>query len=137
MSMSQLSKPGVPRVLIVEDEPLIALDLQDMLRDVGYQVAGPAPSIDAALDLLSAGEEIAAAVLDLNLHQQLSTPVAAELRRRGIPFCLCTAYQKLLPRTDDFFEGITVLGKPIVPRQLLAELGCLIDMDSPTNIAAQ
>ena len=121
-------KAAAPRVLIVEDEPLIALDLESTLREAGYQVAGPAPSVDAALDIIAA-EEIEAAVLDLNLHQQPSSPVAAELRRRGIPFCLCTAYERLLPRNDPLFDGVRVLGKPLQPQHLVAAVDGLMDSE--------
>lgn len=115
-----------PRILIVEDEALLAMDLEAIVREAGYQVAGPAGSVDAALDLLSS-QQVDAAVLDFRLQSKESTPIAFELLRLNIPFCLCTAYQRLLPTNTTLFNGITVLGKPVVPRDLLAELGALTD----------
>lgn len=105
---------------------MIAMDLEAIVREAGYQVAGPAGSVDAALDLI-ASQQVDAAVLDFRLQSQVSTPIAAELQRRNIPFCLCTAYQKLLPSNTALFDGVTILGKPVVPRDLLAELGALTD----------
>jgi DNA-binding response OmpR family regulator len=79
------------RVLIIEDEMLIALMLQDMLEDEGLHVGGVANSLLAGLDLArTADAELA--ILDINLNGQESYPIADVLRGRGIPFIFSTGY---------------------------------------------
>jgi DNA-binding NtrC family response regulator len=79
------------RVLIVEDEMLVAMELEGLLADQGCGVVGPAPTVDRALALLDR-ERPDAAILDLNLDGQTAIPVAAALNARGIPFLLATGY---------------------------------------------
>lgn len=73
------------RVLVVEDEPLIAMNLEDMLTGLGHNVIATATRIDKALSLVE-GSEFNLAVLDINLAGSNRFQVAAILRRRGIPF---------------------------------------------------
>jgi CheY-like chemotaxis protein len=79
------------RVLLVEDEGLIAALAADMLHDLGAHVVGPAPSLARAL-ALARTEPIDAAVLDINLRDERVDPVAALLRARRIPFVFATGY---------------------------------------------
>lgn len=79
------------RVLIVEDEALIAMEIEDLLRSLQAETLGPVPTVRAALDALAA-ERPDAAALDLNLRGERSTPVAAALREAGTPFVLVTGY---------------------------------------------
>lgn len=79
------------RILVVEDEFLIAAMLCDMLQDHSAVVIGPAASVPAALQLIQ-DHPIDAAVLDMNLNGQWSDPVAEELQRRMIPFVFTTGY---------------------------------------------
>lgn len=79
------------RVLIVEDEFMVAALLEDTLQAFGCEVVGPAARIDEALALLER-EEIDAAVLDVNIAGEQVFPVADVLERRGIPFVFATAY---------------------------------------------
>jgi len=81
-------------VLIVEDELLIALDLERIVKQLGYIVLGPAASIEKALDLLSRSSP-SAALLDINLSGVLVVPVAKACQDRGIPFLLVTGYGRL------------------------------------------
>jgi DNA-binding response OmpR family regulator len=77
-------------ILIVEDEPLIAMMLEDFLDILDHQVAGTADHIAAALALIEAGG-IDAAILDVNLRDgEQSWPIADALAARGIPFVLAT-----------------------------------------------
>jgi DNA-binding response OmpR family regulator len=79
------------RVLIIEDEMLIALMLQDMLEDVGLIIAGVASSLTGGLDLArSADAQLA--ILDINLNGEEAYPIADVLRGRGIPFIFSTGY---------------------------------------------
>ena len=78
-------------VLVVEDEFLIAMDLELLLQRHGWRVLGPAATVAEALRLL-AGETPDVALLDVNLRGEPVTPVAEELRARGVPFVLASAY---------------------------------------------
>ena len=79
----------VPSILIVEDEPLIAMLLEDFIRTLGFQVSGGAESLAAALECVETGC-FDAAILDVNLHGRDSWPVADALARRDIPFVIAT-----------------------------------------------
>lgn len=79
------------RVLIVEDEFIVAALLEDTLQAFGCEVIGPASRVDDALAMLE-HEQIDAAVLDVNLAGEQVFPVADALERRGIPFVFSTAY---------------------------------------------
>lgn len=81
------------RVLIVEDEFLLADDLSEALADLGATVLGPAPTVAEALALLSAGAEIDGALLDVNLGGEKVFPVADALEAQGIRFVFTTGYE--------------------------------------------
>jgi DNA-binding response OmpR family regulator len=80
-----------PRVLIVEDEPLIALMLNDMLDELGFQVAASVTHIADALAFLATGS-VDIALLDVNIGEQKIDPVADLLASRGTPFIFTTGY---------------------------------------------
>ena len=82
------------RLLIVEDELLIALELQRIVEQLGGAVVGPAGSVEGALELLSETTPDAA-LLDANLREGRVTPVAQACRDRSIPFALVTGYGRL------------------------------------------
>jgi CheY-like chemotaxis protein len=88
---SQVSTLKAARVLVVEDEMLVAALLEDRLEALGCQVIGPAPGVAEALKLLD-DEQVDAAVLDVNLGGEMVFPVADALAERGIPFIFATAY---------------------------------------------
>ena len=102
------------RVLVVEDEALVAMELARILTDAGAHVVGPAGDIADALVLVEAGG-IDRALLDINLGGRLVTPVAAALTRKSIPFVYLTGYQ------EPNVEGL-VLRKPTSPAVLVAAL---------------
>jgi CheY-like chemotaxis protein len=79
------------KILIVEDEPFIALTLEDMLTDLGCMIAGSVSQVADALALIREGG-IDAAVLDVNLGAQKIDPVANELAGMGCPFIFTTGY---------------------------------------------
>ena len=86
--------PREPVVLVVEDEFLIAMDLELLLGQNGWRVLGPAPTVEVALELLN--EEIPdVAILDINVRGKRITAVAEDLRRMGVPFMVPTAGQIL------------------------------------------
>ena len=103
------------RILVVEDEMIVAMLIEDILMDNGATVVGPAARVNKALDLLGT-EAVDAALLDVNLAGENTVPVAEELRRRGIPFAFATGYGAAgLP---DGFTGQPLLQKPFQERDL-------------------
>ncbi len=81
------------RILIVEDEYLIAVSLQDALENAGSVVVGPVPSVDKAIQKIESEPDIDAAVLDVNLGGMLAYPVADMLIARKIPFVFTSGYE--------------------------------------------
>ncbi|EWY35803.1 hypothetical protein N825_34265 [Skermanella stibiiresistens SB22] len=105
------------RVLVVEDEALVAMALTGMLEGFGCLVVGPVGRVHRALDLI-ATTRIDAAVLDVNLAGDKVFPVAEELTRRGVPIVFATGYGTA--GLDGAFPDVRVLQKPY-PEVALAE----------------
>lgn len=103
------------RILIVEDEMIVAMLIEDILSDAGATIVGPAARVARALDLLSEGT-VDAALLDVNLAGEMTTPVAEELRRRGIPFAFATGYGAA--GVPAGFSGQPLLQKPFQEHDL-------------------
>ena len=103
------------RILVVEDEMIVAMLIEDILMDGGATVVGPAARVARALDLLEEGD-VDAALLDVNLAGEMTTPVAQELRRRGIPFAFATGYGAA--GVPEGFAGQPLLQKPFQERDL-------------------
>ena len=80
------------RILVVEDEYLIAEDVRDELEGAGAIVVGPAPTVGRALRLIADEPALDAAVLDVNLGSEKSFPIAEALKARAIPFLFATGY---------------------------------------------
>ena len=109
------------RVLLVEDEIMIALLVEEILAGFGHTVVGPASRIDRALELV-ASEAIDVAILDVNVDDKDVYPVAEALAARGIPFMFVSGYGTLPER----FSDRPRLTKPFRQRallELLVELG--------------
>ena len=100
------------RVLVVEDDYLLAQDLLEELLRCGAQVMGPVASVAEALALLQSSPPPYMAILDIKLGDGLVYPVADALRARGVPFIFATAYDRCdIPRA---FADVTVAQKPMV-----------------------
>lgn len=108
------------RVLLVEDEALVAMATQLMLEDFGVIVLGPATTIDEAIDVIET-EEIDLAVLDINLKGTPSYPIADELTSKSIPFLFVTGYDK-----PDQHKDAPVLNKPIREARLEAMIAKML-----------
>ena len=108
------------RILVVEDEYMMAEDLQHALEKAGAQVIGPVPSVADALRLLAAEEAVDGAILDVNLRGETAFPVADALRERNMPFVLATGYEQwALP---DAYKDAPRCDKPVDLRQLARAL---------------
>lgn len=110
-----LIDPRPRKVLIVEDETLIAMLVEDMLIDLGFEVLGPATRLQRALEM-AREESFDVALLDINLASEQSFPVALALRERGIPFIFATGYGS--KGLDERFRDAITLQKPFEMRQL-------------------
>ena len=80
------------KVLIVEDETLVAMLLEDMLADHGCEVAGTAGRVGQASAMIEEGLAMDAAILDVNLAGEPSFPLAELLAAKGVPFVFATGY---------------------------------------------
>lgn len=109
------------KILVVEDDFIVAFDMQSMLEEQGAEVIGPASSLQEARALL-AGAPPDAAVLDVNLNGEYVFPLAEDLRARGIPFLFATAYaddDRLFP---PIAKDVLRLAKPVLPAVLIGQL---------------
>lgn len=107
------------RVLVIEDELLVALLVEDMLSDAGCIIVGPFGRVQEALAAAKA-EMIGVALLDVNVANEKVFPVAYALEERGIPFLFLTGYgEAALPRDRPDWEACA---KPFQPDQLAARL---------------
>jgi CheY-like chemotaxis protein len=107
------------RVLVVEDEALVAMLIEDALADLGCVVVALVAGLDEALDL-AASERLDAAVLDVNLAGREAYPAADRLAERGVPFVFATGYGPQGLR--DGYRDRPALQKPFEPRELAAAL---------------
>ena len=105
-------------VLVVEDEPIEALDYCDQLTEAGAKVVGPFHTVAEALPCVDQAQ-IDVALLDYALLDQNSEGLQEALERREIPFVVLTGYPRVLVRRD---EEQSVLSKPIAPGMLSTAL---------------
>jgi CheY-like chemotaxis protein len=109
------------RLLLVEDEAIVAMMLEDMLHDLGCVVVGVAGSVLSGLAIADDPTmQLDGAVLDVNLGGEMVYPVAEALRARGVPFIFSTGYAGG-GLADDFREA-PILAKPYGPHALEAGL---------------
>jgi CheY-like chemotaxis protein len=117
--MEQEAKLAGMRILVVEDEFLVAMASADLLTDSGCIVAGPVSSVKQGMQLIEQ-EAIDGAILDINLRGEMVFPLADALAERSIPFVYVTGYGKLLRACN---HGRPILQKPYSNQQLLKIIG--------------
>lgn len=111
------------RLLVVEDEYLLALYLSESLADLGARVVGPVASVEAALDLIEHDAGLDGAILDVNLGDEAVYPVADALASRQVPFVFASGYERdALPERYRAFDVCT---KPVDPGAVGAVLSQL------------
>jgi CheY-like chemotaxis protein len=109
-----------PRILVVEDEHIVAESLSRALRIWGAEVVGPAASVEQALALLAATPGIDGVLLDINLRGVRAFPVADDLIARGLPFVFTTGYST--PVIPLLYRHVPLVQKPFDVEEILASL---------------
>ena len=118
------------RVLVVEDEFILADDLTHELEAAGAQVLGPVASVSDAMTLLAESDDVDAAALDVNLGGAFAYGVADVLARRGVPFLFTTGYDReVLPER---YTGAPWAEKPLGTGEVVRRLGELVEGDART-----
>lgn len=110
------------RVLVVEDEPVVAMYLEDLLEALGCATIGPASRLADGLALAEEGG-FDVAILDINLGGERSTPIARMLRDRGVPFAFASGYGA---PPEGFGEGVPMIEKPYREAQVAGALEQLL-----------
>lgn len=111
--------PRTRSVLVVEDEPLIALDLQLLLEERGYEVVGPASTVADALECIRE-HALRAALVDVNLGGEYTAPVITELLSSSVPVVLLTGYSS--KTTTPPYNACAIVRKPYDQKNLLQVL---------------
>jgi DNA-binding response OmpR family regulator len=117
-----MTGPGPLRVLVVEDEPVVAMCLEDILDALGFVTVGPAGRLSEGL-ALAGGEMLDAAILDINLGGERSTAIAEVLRGRGVPFAFASGYGAV---PEGFAGEAPLIEKPYGERDIAAALRMLL-----------
>lgn len=113
-----------PKILVVEDDALIALELGERLDEMGYALLGPALTLEDAAALVAA-ERPAAALLDANLDGKSSVDLAVALSAQGVPVAFCTGYDRVKNLPPSLARA-RVLTKPVGDQVLLDALRAMI-----------
>jgi DNA-binding response OmpR family regulator len=118
-----IDKQQHARILIIEDEPTLARDLQDLLVEEGFEIAGVAGRLEKALALI---ESVAcdAAIVDVNLAGVSASPAASALAARGLPFIVLSGYSR--DQVQGAFLGALFIQKPCRPAQLIQALNTIV-----------
>lgn len=114
MTQQRLAAPGMnltgKKVLVVEDRYFIARDICRAVRDLGGEAVGPVGNLAMAQNAIDR-THVDLALVDLNLHDEIATPLIRQLADRGIPFILATGYEDwVLPRE---LRGSPRVEKPV------------------------
>lgn len=111
------------KVLIVEDEPIVAFEIEDLLREAGFEIVACVGSLDKALATLK-NTDCDIAVLDANLRGESIAPVAMALHEHGRPFLFVSGYERVyLPEA---FLDVPLLSKPFEPSELITAVRRLL-----------
>ncbi len=120
------------RILLVEDEPLVAMMMSQMIGGMGAEVVGPFGTLREAI--AAGAEGLDAAVLDINVGGELVYPLAERLARRGTPLIFLTGYDA--KSVDDRFTTANILTKPIAETDLATTLAGIFDRDARQPVLA-
>ena len=104
------------KVFLVEDESLVAMQLEDMMEDLGCDCVGLAMKLSRALEMLDSIDAIDVAILDVNLGGDKVYPVAEQLQRRKVPIVFATGYGRA--GVDEAWHGCQVVQKPYTTAEI-------------------
>jgi DNA-binding response OmpR family regulator len=121
--MMPVDKQQLARILIVEDEAIIALTLQDLLVEAGFEVTCVTGRLQMALALIE-GAGCDAAIVDANLGGVSTSPAALALAARGVPFIVLSGYSSEQLQAD--FPAARFLRKPCRPDKLIHALKAMV-----------
>lgn len=110
------------KIFVLEDEMLVALDLEQQLKSAGYDVAGPATTMAMARAIIDA-EDIDLALLDANIAGEKPVDIANSLKDRGVPLLYLSGYDEAHIRSS--LPEAPLLQKPIQSRELLDRIKAL------------
>jgi DNA-binding response OmpR family regulator len=118
------------RALIVEDDPVIALEIENILRNAGFEIANCVPSIPKALAVLKSCD-CDFAVLDANLRGESVEPAAVALKNLGTPFLFVSGYGRVhLPAR---FSDVPLLAKPFNAAELISSVNAILHPNRAAN----
>lgn len=120
------------RILLVEDEPLVAMMMSQMIGDLGAEVVGPFGTVGEAL--AAGADRLDAAVLDINVGGELVYPLAERLAKRGTPMVFLTGYDA--KSVDNRFTAAAVLTKPIDEADLANTLAGIFERRAARPVMA-
>ena len=121
---ADLSRLKNKRILLVEDDYLIAADLVEELEQLGAVVLGPLSTLDDAMDLIKGDDQIDVALVDLDLQGEFAFHLADELIRRDVPVAFSTGYgQDVLPYRLRHVPRYT---KPVSAREIASGLASVL-----------
>jgi DNA-binding NtrC family response regulator len=121
---SALSLRGA-RILVVEDDAILAMELGMILQDAGAEIAGPCRSVPDALAMIAQRNDIAAAVLDVRIGHETIAPVAHQLSRRGTPFVFYTGQIARDPTLAEW-PNCKVISKPAAASAIVSAVADLV-----------
>jgi DNA-binding response OmpR family regulator len=120
------------RILVVEDDFLIRIDLESILRDAGADIVGPCSGIADALAALADGN-MTAAILDVRLGCETVAPVARELTKKGIPFVFYSGQLGADPTLAEW-PNCRILTKPALPKTIVAVVADLLERKTQRDV---
>lgn len=129
--MKRDEQKPIRRILVVEDEPFIAMGLEQLLPKLGYEVVSVASHLRDALTKAEAGG-FDLAILDVNLSGELSYRVADVLLTKGVPFIFCTAYADV---AFGRYTHVPVLQKPFDKKALSRAIDEALSQAPPSRVA--
>ncbi|MGO9983595.1 MAG: response regulator [Rhodomicrobium sp.] len=119
-----MSNRQLIRILIIEDEPMIALVLKELLIARGFQVAGVTAKLAKALAMIELGA-LEAAIVDANLGGVSASPAGAALEAKGLPYLVLSGYSA--EQQPGAFPGAALfMQKPFVPDLLIEALSGIV-----------
>ena len=112
------------KIFVVEDESLVAMQLEDMLFDLGCDVVAVAMRLSRAHEMLDTGVEVDVAILDVNIGGEKIYPIAERFREAGVPIVFATGYGR--SGVEEEWHGCTILQKPYTTEQIETSIVNLI-----------